>query len=228
MTLAPAVLITGLFTSAGLVLYAVSLVLTTVVKALLLFYLTPLWSTLLGYLILGERIIPLRIASLVMGLLGLVVILESDGIPMPANLGDWMALLSGIAWAYGTVRLHSQQSVPLHDSLFAYFAGGVVIAGIIIVLPINAFAALPDIYEVIRLLPWIALIGIGFILITMVLVYWGALRLSPARVGLLLMAEVVVGVVSAAWFTDEPFGVRELTGSVLIIGAGLLEVFKRD
>ena len=42
------------------------------------------------------------------------------------------------------------------------------------------------------------------------------------------MAEVVVGVVSAAWFTDEPFGVRELAGSVLIIGAALLGVFQRD
>lgn len=66
-----AVFITGIFTGAGSVLYAVSLVLTTVAKALLLFYLTPVWSTLFGYLILGEKLRLARIIALVLGILGL-------------------------------------------------------------------------------------------------------------------------------------------------------------
>ena len=182
-----AVFATGIFTGAGSVLYAVSLVLTTVAKALLLFYLTPVWSTIFGYLILREKLRFTRVAALVLGILGLIVILNTGPWPVPDNTGDWIALLSGVAWGYGTVRLHSQKTVPICESLFAYFAGGLTVALVVIMLPLSEFAPFPDLHEVTRLLPWITLIAIGIILVSMFLVYWGALRLSPARVGLLLM-----------------------------------------
>lgn len=223
-----AVFATGLFTGAGSVLYAVSLVLTTVAKALLLFYLTPVWSTIFGYFILREKLRFARIVALVLGILGLIVILDTGPLPIPDNTGDWIALLSGIAWGYGTVRLHAQQTVPICESLFAYFCGGVVVVLFVIMLPLSEFGPFPDASEVTRFLPWIALIAIGIILVSMFLVYWGALRLSPARVGLLLMAEVVVGIASAAFLTDEPFGSREIIGSVLIVGAALVEIFQQE
>ncbi|MDJ0955688.1 MAG: DMT family transporter [Arenicellales bacterium] len=222
------VLATGIFTGAGSVLYAVSLVLTTVAKALLLFYLTPVWSTLFGYLILREKLRFARVVALFLGILGLVVILDTGPLPIPNNTGDWIALSSGIAWGYGTVRLHSQQNVPICESLFAYFAGGVTVIAFVILLPLSDFAPFPDLHQVMRFIPWIALVAIGIILVSIFLVYWGALRLSPARVGLLLMSEVVVGIVSAALLTDEPFGSREMIGSVLIIGAALVEIFKQE
>ena len=222
-----AVFATGVFTGAGSVLYSVSLVLTTVAKALLLFYLTPVWSTLFGYLILREKLQFTRVVALVLGIAGLIVILDTGPLPIPDNTGDWIALLSGIAWGYGTVRLHSQQTVPICESLFAYFTGGVMVVLLVIALPLSDFAPFPNLHEVFRFLPWIALIAIGIILVSMFLVYWGALRLSPARVGLLLMAEVVVGIASAALLTNEPFGSREIIGSVLIIGAALVEIIQQ-
>ena len=44
----------GLRRRLGLVLYSVSMLYTDIVRAMLLFYLTPLWSTLLARLFLGE------------------------------------------------------------------------------------------------------------------------------------------------------------------------------
>ena len=52
--------------------------------------------------------------------------------------------------------------------------------------------------------------------------------LSPGRVGMLLMVEVIVGEASAAILTDEQFGVRELAGTVLIISAGVVEVLRQQ
>jgi drug/metabolite transporter (DMT)-like permease len=60
------------------------------------------------------------------------------------------------------------------------------------------------------------------------LTIWPATVLSPGRVGMLLMVEVIVGVVSAAILTDEQFGVRELAGTVLIISAGVVEVLRQQ
>ena len=56
------------------------------------------------------------------------------------------------------------------------------------------------------------------------LTVWPATVLPPARVGLILMTEIVAGVVTAALFTGEPFGWREAIGSVVIVSAGLVEV----
>lgn len=39
-----------------------------------------------------------------------------------------------------------------------------------------------------------------------------------------MLSEVVVGVLSAALLTDEPFGWREATGATLIVLVGITEV----
>ena len=65
----------------------------------------------------------------------------------------------------------------------------------------------------------------GFFVLPMIwLTIWPATLLSPARVGLLLMTEVVVGLASAAVFSGEPFGWRESLGAALIVGAAVLEL----
>ena len=60
------------------------------------------------------------------------------------------------------------------------------------------------------------------------LTIWPTTVLSPGRVGMLLMVEVIVGVASAAILTEDQFGVRELAGTVLIISAGVVEVLRQQ
>jgi len=74
--------------------------------------------------------------------------------------------------------------------------------------------------------PWGLLVAL-FVLPTVFLTLWPAMLLSPGRVGILLMSEVVVGVASAAAFTGEPFGGREALGTALIVAAGGLDVLGR-
>ncbi|MEO0830902.1 MAG: hypothetical protein AAFY03_10645 [Pseudomonadota bacterium] len=63
-----------------------------------------------------------------------------------------------------------------------------------------------------------------FVLPMLYLTIWPATLLSPARVGLLLMSEVVVGLVSAAFLAGEPFGWREGLGAAMIVSAAVLEL----
>lgn len=60
------------------------------------------------------------------------------------------------------------------------------------------------------------------------LTIWPTTVLSPGRVGMLLMVEVIVGVASAAILTDDQFGLRELAGTVLIISAVVVEVLRQQ
>jgi len=60
------ILIPGLLTGFAFALYIASLNLTDVVRAILLFYMSPLWSTLLGILVLKERLTTNRVVALLL------------------------------------------------------------------------------------------------------------------------------------------------------------------
>ncbi|MEX2649344.1 MAG: DMT family transporter [Alphaproteobacteria bacterium] len=217
----PTFLVTGLFSGGAWVLYANSLLYTEVVRALLLFYLTPLWSTLLARAVLGEPITVARLVTIVMGIGGLVVILGLEGgFPVPRNVGDWLGLASGMIWAGASVRLRREPAIPTIDGVFAYFLGGAAISFVTAMVagPPPGATAIGE--SAVALV----VVSVGFILPSMILIIWGARRLSPGRVGILLMVEAVVGAASAALLTDEPFGAREAIGSVLIISAGVVDV----
>jgi len=225
----PGLVITGLLVGGGPVLFVNSLVLTDVVRALLLFYLTPVWSTILARLVPREAITRWRVIAILLGLAGLLILLDVEqGAPLPRNLGDWIALAGGFTWACASVRLRARPQVHSLESLFACFACGTAVALILALLPFAPLAPLPpwDIIE--RSAPWVVLIGAGFLVPANFLIVWGARLLSPGRVGLLLLCELIVGAVSAAILADEAFGVREVIGVVFIGGASLVEIARRQ
>lgn len=222
-------LFTGAMTGAAFSLYATALLLTEVVRVLLLFYLTPVWGTLLGKLLLGERITLYRGTALALGLAGLVVILGfEDGIPMPRNAGDWLALLAGMAWAYGSLRIYVEPEVHSFDSTFAFFAGGTVVTAAVLLLPLAANQAVPAPDMLGEAWPWLLLVVGVFGVPPVLMTLWGAARLTPGRVGILLLGDVAVGIISAALWAEEPFGTREALGSALIVGAAIVELMQRQ
>ena len=219
-------LVSGMFTGAAFSLYSISLVYTEVVRSILLFYLTPIWGTLLGLLFLNERMSLGRIVGLLCGLGGLFVVLgDSGGLPWPQNLGDWLALASGICWALGTLGLYRTNSLSASGQVFAFVLGAMVLSLIgLVFLPGDIR---PDVAnrDTVMVLGFVLLSSL-YILPMIFMTIWPATKLSPARVGLLLMSEVVVGLASAAILSGEPFGLREAFGAALIISAAVLEILR--
>ena len=56
-------------------------------------------------------------------------------------------------------------------------------------------------------------------------IYYGSQFVDPGRLGILLQLEAIVGISSAALFAGEPFGWREGIGAILVVSAGVTEVF---
>jgi drug/metabolite transporter (DMT)-like permease len=215
----------GLFTGTAFACYSTSLLLTEVVRTILLFYLTPIWSTLLGLLLLGERLTASRAVALALGMAGLLVVLGiGNQFPWPRNLGDWLALASGMAWAYGSLRLYRMGAIAVTEQILTFIVGSLVVTSAGIALGGAAFGGLPPPVVLSEALPF-GLLSALYVLPMLFLTIWPATVLSPGRVGILLMSEVVVGVTSAAAFAGEPFGAREVLGTVLIVAAGAVEVF---
>ena len=219
--LTPRMFATGLLTGGSFVLYSISIVLTDVVTAILLFYLSPVWATVLGRLLLAERFTGTRLAALALGLGGLWVVLGGEsGVPLPRNPGDWCALTAGITWAFGSLRVHQDTAVSAMAHVTSLVIGGTAVIAAIVLLPI-ADAPVPSVtVHAAAIVPIVAVLS----MVSAWGILWGVRLVSPGRAGLLLMTEVITGLASAAALADEPFGMVQITGSALIAAAALVEV----
>lgn len=205
--------------------YAVGVVYGAVGKVVLLFYLNPIWSAILEWLVLKAPISKARIATIVIGLAGMAVLVgDESGFPLPHGLAEWFAVLASIFWAMSLIGMAINGSTGIvPKTFFQFFFGLLASAG---VLALNLFPdqQVPDSGQLVHALPWIVAAVALWIIPGMGLSFWAVGRMSPTRAAILFMVEAVVGVVSAAILTDEPFGWREIIGGAMILGAGMLDV----
>lgn len=188
-----------------------------VVRVTLLFYLAPIWGTLLGRAVLAEPVGPRRLAAVALGLGGALVLLAEAWPPVPRALGDWLGLGAGLVFAgsataarYG--RVDSRALTALAFLLAVPVAGAsVLVAGGPVPWPS------PSSFGLIAAVSLLWLAPVTWALLA------GAARLDPGRLALLMLLEVVAAAASAAVLAGEPFGLREGAGCVLILAAGALE-----
>ncbi|MFL2685548.1 MAG: DMT family transporter [Amylibacter sp.] len=217
--------LTGMLSGGALMLYATSIVYTDVVRAMLLFYLTPVWGTILGRLFLNENITPLRIVSMIIAITGMLTIFGLGvKFPIPQNVGDWMGVASGLMWAVASLRIRLNQNASAIDMTLGFFFWATIFA--IIIALIIAPNFVPTISQVLPALPILLVFVILLILPGTLASLWGPKFLNPGLVGLLFMTEIVVGSISVALLAGEPFGYREVIGIILISSASMIEPIK--
>lgn len=206
------------------VLYSVGLVYGRVAIVILLFFLTPVWSTLISRYVMGWSTPWLRLAAIMVGVTGLGLVLGADGgLPLPRGLGDWLGLASGLLWAIATTTIRSHPYTGPGEAAFVFAVGACV--GAAVLAPVLEPVPSLGIEAIIPAIGWALVAGGLWWGLSMACLMWATARLEPARVGILLMAEVLVGLASAAIFAGERFGPLEVLGGALVLGAGLLEVW---
>jgi drug/metabolite transporter (DMT)-like permease len=214
--------LTGMLSGGALMLYATSIVYTDVVRAMLLFYLTPVWGTILGRLFLNENITPLRVFSMIIAIIGMLTIFGLGvKFPIPQNVGDWMGVASGLLWAVASTRIRLNQNASAIDMTIGFFFWATVFSILIAMALAPNF--IPIASQVLPALPILLIFVILFILPGTLATLWGPKFLNPGLVGLLFMTEIVVGSISVALLAGETFGIREIIGIVLISSASMFE-----
>lgn len=216
---------TGLLIGAAVALYLESLLLTDVARALILFYAMPAWGTLLEVGLMKRPLTRWRGLALLMSLTGMLIILGvGDPLSQSINLGDLMALLSGVLFAFGAMRVRQAPETSVFEQVLGFFLYGALAALALSLLPLAALGQAPSLQLLNALAPWLLLVAAGFLIPVMWGIYWGSRQVDPGRLGILLQIEAVVGIGSAALLAGEPFGLRQAVGAVLVISAGLVEV----
>ncbi|MCH8166715.1 MAG: DMT family transporter [Proteobacteria bacterium] len=212
----------GLFFGAMFSTYQHGLITADVVRVTLLFYLAPVWGTLLGMVFLGTRFSLQRMVVIVLGFAGAAVVLDFDGgIPSPRGLGEWMGLASGIAFAIGATFAHKVVGDYELEKVWLSLAFGALLSTVFALA--NPAFPTPSADQVFAAAPFaFGVVVVILIPITWIMV-WGAQRLDPGRIALLLMLEVVAASVTSALLAGEPYGIEKLIGTTMILTAGGVE-----
>ena len=223
------ILCVGLAMGSAMGLFSTAIVLTEVVRATLLFYLAPVWATIAGLVVLNEKLTWARLAALATGLAGAAILLGiGSTLPIPQNIGDWMALASGLAFAVGSLFIYRMKHITITEQSLGFMSGAIIsslaIIGVAALLGRPQLSAIPSMAQIIDLWPhltWGGLLVLGLVFTAI----WPAKVLSPGRVSLLLMGEIIVGALTSMIWGGEALNFREIMGGLLIIFACLIEVF---
>jgi drug/metabolite transporter (DMT)-like permease len=203
-------------------LYAAALAFTDVVRAVLLFYLAPAWSTAIECLFLDRRWSRRSALALGLSFAGVGVIFRFDVSLSGWSAGDLAALASGLFWAVGAAVVFTRPDARPAALSLAAGLGMVGAGAAAVVLAGPAAGAAPG-PEALAALPLAIGSGTLYLAPILLVTLWAAQRLAPATMSFLLTAEIVAGVVSGALLLDEPFGAHEAAGAALIALGALVE-----
>jgi len=217
-------ILAGLMIGIAFNLYANGLLETTVARATLLYYLTPIWSTLLGVVWLSEPLTKARIIAIGVALIGLFLLLSNANSSNQAlNIGDLYSFMSGIFWAIGVSVLNRWATIPILPLLACTFLATTLFSALTAgLLPANP---VPDLQAVKMALPAAAFWAIFIFVPSFFIIFRISQLLFPGRVGILTMTEAIVAIVSAAiLIPEESMLLLQWLGGGVIIMAGLIEV----
>jgi len=219
------ILFAGIMIGAAFTFYANGLVQTSVIRATLLFYLSPIWSTIIGIIWLNERLTIARVISIVVALIGLILLLYDfrNQETTMLNFGDFSSILSGLFWALGASILKKWSKLPIIPlTAIVYFSTtslSILLATIVYKAPIPSLALIGQnfstafIWSVIVLLP------------SFCIIFRISQILFPGRVGILMMSEVAVAVISAKiLLPEEQMVILQWIGASAILLAGVVEI----
>lgn len=215
----------SLLVGAAVTLYAMAASYTDFIRAVLLFYLAPAWSTLIEVFFFGRKWTRQSVLAIALSVMGVILIsrgeISFEGL---GALGDWMALGSGLSWSVGIALVFSAKTAEVSRVTLITVLGAMAVALVIAALDGSLAEGLPAL-DPSPLVTWgafgFAAFYVGIILAGTM---WGAFRLPPAVMSYLLSVEVLGGVLSSTLILGEVFGLFELGGAVCIIGAVLIEV----
>jgi drug/metabolite transporter (DMT)-like permease len=185
-----------------------------VLRVLLLFYLSPLWATLLGWLFLRETISRTALASLAFAMIGALIMLwnPEHGAPWPEGTSDWLALSAGFAFAVANAAARKEQHISIAAKVMCIWLGVIAIAGVMIVA-----TATPMPRVSLSIFSGAVLLGVTGILVMTVLVQYAVTHIPVHHSAVLALIELVAGAVSQQLLTDEIVSIREWIGGALIV-----------
>lgn len=193
-----------------------------VVRVVLLFYMMPVWSMLLAWLILDERPTRNTIARVLLAIAGVALVLKTPESPwpVPQSLADWLALMGGACFALNNTMLRHLRDAPSEQRTFAMFFGGLVFSFVVG----SVMSSLGKIAPPVMLGAWgwaVLLSFALFFLVSNIALQYGAARLKASTTSLIMLTEIIFATLSSVLLGAAQLEARIMLGGLLIIAAAL-------
>jgi len=210
--------VAGALMGAGFALYALGLVVASVTKTVILFYMTPIWSTVIAYFVLRERAGWGRWLAIAAALVGCALVTGVSRDELRFDPGDLLGLLSGLFWALGSVMIRRYDGLNFVTvSFLQYLSGGIMalLAALYLGDPI------PQLNAFLQAIPPAFLASVVVFLPSVLLIFRIMQYVSPGLVGILMLSEALVAAVSAAFWLGETLSSTQWVGVGAILTTGV-------
>lgn len=213
------------------VAYILAVLSGEVVRVMLLFYLSPVWTLLLAHFWLKEHTNLKGIIAMLLALCGAFVMLFNPDaarpwwqqLPLPQIAAEWWALSAGIGFAISNVITRRSTHLNLVHKSFAVWIGGVVLAAVMLLL----LSTPSELKFVFTHSNAVLTIVIALMLISAtILVQFGVTKIAATRAAVIFLFELVVAAVAAYYLAGEKLSWNEWLGGVFIMVASVLSVSK--
>lgn len=212
-------LLIGLFFGLANFLFTWSLMVGSVVRSMLLFFLLPAWGAIGGRLFLKEKLGPRRLLAVALCLGGVFTIVGGiEVLSEPLSFADVTAFIAGIAYTAAGITNRAAREIPLASRTLMSFVGctAVALAGLTLHVPELPVLSAGG-WALLCLFAFVWLLG-GTLLTT-----YGVTHVQASRAAVLQVAELLVAVVSAMWIGGESLSAGEYIGGAMILSATLIE-----
>ena len=200
--------------------YVLAMLHGDVMRVLLLFYLAPLWTVLLSYWLLQERLNRYGYMVIALSVFGAIVMLwdPQQGWPIPQNMSEWLGMAAGVCFALSNVVSRRAAHMSMEAKSYSVWMGTVALT-----LPLLWFQG----GELVRMasiaaMDWLILAILGMVMCAVgYAVQYGVTHLPANRAMLLFLSELVVAAVTSYFLAGEEMALRDWMGAALIVSASL-------
>ena len=210
--------VAGALMGAGFALYALGLVVASVTKTVILFYMTPIWSTVIAYFVLRERAGWGRWLAIAAALVGCALVTGVNRDELRFDPADLLGLLSGLFWALGSVMIRRYDGLNfVNVSFLQYLSGGIMA----LLAALYLGDPLPQLNAFLQAIPPAFLASVVVFLPSVLLIFRIMQYVSPGLVGILMLSEALVAAVSAAFWLGETLSSTQWIGVGAILTTGV-------
>ena len=207
--------------------YVLAIIDGEVMRVMLLFYLSPLWTLLLARVWLHEPWHQPQLLAIALSLLGAVLMLTNGQWvwPLPQSTSDWLALSAGIGFSLTNVMTRFSTHLTIAAKGMLVWLG-VFGLSLLVLFWQSGIAGMAFVTTSIFTSQMaITLLVIALLLVSAtLLVQYGVTKIPAIQASVLFMTELIVAAVAAYFLAHEIMSVMEMIGGCCIIAAGILSV----
>ena len=200
--------------------YVLAVIDGEVVRVMLLFYLSPVWTIFLAHFMLNEDTQKRHYIAVFISLIGAFIMFWEPGYLIHLDSkSDWLALSSGLGFAITNVMTRKHEHMTVNQKALAIWLGVIVVAMICIMFDKNAMPTL-DFFRPVDAAIMMA-IALSLFLSTL-LVQFGVTQIKAVEASSFFLFEIVVAAISSYFLVGESIAFNEWLGGIFIITGVIL------